>query len=266
MEILEPAIFLLTDFGERDHYVGHLKAVIAGIAPRVPVYDISHGIEPYAVDEAAWMLEVTFPVLPEKAVVAVVVDPGVGTSRRPLGACRDGRYFFGPDNGVLTPVLRGRGREAGEECDIRELTAPQFRRAAVSSTFHGRDIFAPAAAHVAAGLDYRRLGPPVTDPVLLRPFEGEPEGFGRLRGHIIHIDRYGNLVTTIRATQLFPRFVIEACGREIDVHVRTFAEAPQGALFCHADSSGFIAIAVNQGSAANLIGARRGDPVLVRAR
>lgn len=266
MEVLEPAIFLFTDFGDRDHYVGHMKAVIAGIAPRAQVYDISHGIEPYAVDEAAWMLEVTLPVLPDKAIVAVVVDPGVGTSRRALGACRGGRFFFGPDNGVLTPVLRGVGRDSGEECDIRELTAPQFRRSAVSSTFHGRDVFAPAAAHVAAGLDYRRLGPPVTDPALLPRFEGEPEGFGRLRGHIIHVDRFGNLVTTIRATQLFPRFVIEASGREIDAHVRTFAEAPPGALFCHVDSSGFIAIAANQGSAADVIGARRGDPVLVRAR
>ncbi|MCK6565814.1 MAG: SAM-dependent chlorinase/fluorinase [Dehalococcoidia bacterium] len=266
MEVLAPPIFLLTDFGDRDHYVGHVKAVIAGIAPRAPVVDISHGIEPFAIDEAAWMLEITLPVLPESAVLVAVVDPGVGTSRRALAACRDGRYFVGPDNGVLTPVLRGlRGRHEGE-CDVREITAPQFQRATVSSTFHGRDIFAPVAAHLAAGLDFRRVGSPASEPVLLPPCEGEPHGFGRLRGHIVHIDRYGNLVTTIRASQLFPQFVIEACGCEIDVRVRTFAEAPRGAPFCHAGSSGFIVIAVNEGSAAELLGASRGDPVLVRAR
>ncbi len=266
MDVLAPPIFLLTDFGERDHYAGHMKAVIAGIAPLAPVIDLSHGIEPYAVDEAAWMLEITLPVLPERAVVIAVVDPGVGTSRRALVVCREGRYFVGPDNGVLTPILRGTRADDQGECDVREITAPQTRRATASNTFHGRDIFAPAGAYLATGLDHQRLGPPVSNPVLLPPCRGEPNGFGRLLGRVIHIDRYGNLITTIRASQLFPRFAIDAGGREIDVHVRTFAEAPPGALFCHADSSGFVAIAVNQGSAAALLGARRGDPVVVHAR
>lgn len=265
MEAVAPTIFLLTDFGTKDHYAGHVRAVIAGIAPQARVADISHEIEPFAIDEAAWMLEVTMPLLPERAIVLAVVDPGVGTARRALGVCREGRHFFGPDNGILTPVLASQPGRPEPECDLRELTDPRFQRPGVSATFHARDIFAPAAAHVAAGLDYRKLGPPVRNPVLLPPFQGEPAGFGQLKGHVVHADRYGNLVTTIRAAQLFPRFVVEVAGREIATHVRTFADAPAGSLFCHADSSGFLAIAVNQGHAASLLGCQRGAPVLVRA-
>lgn len=266
MEILTSPIFLLTDFGTRDHYVGQLKAVIASIAPRSPIVDISHGIEPFAIDEAAWMLEITLPLLPESALVVTVVDPGVGTTRRALGVCREGRHFFGPDNGVLSAVFRAAPGQPEAGCDIRELCDPQFQRPAVSRTFHGRDIFGPAAAWVASGLAFHRLGPPVTGAAVLAPFGGQPDGFGRLRGRIVHVDRYGNLVTTVRAAQLFPRFAIEVAGREVATHTHTFAEVPVGSLFCHVDSSGFLAVAVNQGNAAEVLGANRGDPVVVHAR
>ncbi len=246
--------------------MGHVKAVIAGIAPRSAVIDISNEIEPFAIDEAAWMLEVTLPLLPRDALVVVVIDPGVGTTRRGLVVRRDGHCFFGPDNGVLSVVLRTSRGEPAKGCDVRELCDPRFQRPAVSSTFHGRDIFGPAAAWVASGVDYRRLGPPVSEATVLPPFCAQPDGFGRLVGRIVHIDRYGNLVTTVRAAQLFPKFALEVADREIANHTRTFAEAPVGTLFCHADSSGFVAIAVNQGSASATLGARRGDAVVVHAR
>ena len=266
MEALASPIFLLSDFGTHDHYVGHVKAVIAGIAPRSQVIDISHEIEPFAIDEAAWMLEVTVALLPEHALVVVVVDPGVGTSRRALAIRRDGRHFFGPDNGVLSAALRAGLPQPDSSCEVRELCDPQFQRPAGSSTFHGRDVFAPAAAWVASGVDFRRLGPPVSGAIVLPPFCAQPDGFERLRGRIVHIDRYGNLVTTVRAVQLFPKFTLEVAGREIATHTHTFAEAPAGALFCYADSTGFAAVAVNQGNAAETLGASRGDPVLVHAR
>lgn len=271
METLTRPIFLLTDFGLRDHYVGQVRAVLASIAPGSPMHDITHDVEPYAVDEGAWLLEATIPLLPADAVVLAVVDPGVGTSRRALAVACEGRLFVGPDNGLLSGAFPGPCRPGGVGAaspmpDVRELADPQFRRAAVSHTFHGRDVFAPAAAWVAAGLDYRRLGPPVAEAKLLPPFCGVPDGPGRLRGNVIHTDRYGNLVTTIRVAQLFPAFDLEIAGRSVDTHVRTFADAPPGVPFCHADSSGFVAIAMNQASAAGELGVHRGDPVLVRAR
>jgi S-adenosylmethionine hydrolase len=148
--------------------------------------------------------------------------------------------------------------------DAREVCAPQFRRQTVSATFHGRDIFGPAAAHVAAGLDYRLLGPPMAGVMALPPFRGFPGERGSLRGEVIHVDRYGNLVTTIRAAQLFPAFEVVVNGHVVDRHVRTFSDAPSGSPFCHADSSGFVAVAMNRGVAAAALGARRGDAVVVR--
>ncbi|MGE5596364.1 MAG: S-adenosyl-l-methionine hydroxide adenosyltransferase family protein [Hyphomicrobiales bacterium] len=269
-------IVLLTDFGTRDQYVGQVKAVLAGIAPEAPLIDLFHDVEPFAIDEAAWVLETTLPVLPEGAVILGVVDPGVGTARRPIVLHAGGRFFVGPDNGLFSPVLPCAAREELTEparvrldpactIEIRELCDPQFRRPAVSDTFHGRDIFAPAAAHLANGADYRRLGPPVEDPIALPAFSGRPAGSGALEGYVVHVDHYGNLVTTIRASQLFPSFALEVGGTLIDRRVRTFGDALPGSLFCHADSSGFVAIAVNRGSAAATLGVGRGARVRVSA-
>lgn len=251
---------LLTDFGTCDPYAGQVRCVIAGIAPASPVVDLSHDVSPFAIDEGAWILETTLELLPPAAVVLAVVDPGVGSARRALVVAGAGRFFVGPDNGLLSPALAFGGAEA------RELCTPGWRRAVVSATFHARDIFGPAAAHLAAGADFRRAGPPVADAIRLPRFEGRPAGLGELQGYVVHIDRYGNVVTTIRSHQLFPRFEIELAGCVVDRRVHTFADAPKGHLFCHADSSGFIAIACNQASAAAELGVQRGDAVVVRAR
>ncbi|MCC6381489.1 MAG: SAM-dependent chlorinase/fluorinase [Dehalococcoidia bacterium] len=270
MEKLSRPIFLLTDYGTRDAYVGQLKAVIAGIAPRAPIVDLTHAISPFAVDEGAWVLETVLPVLPEGAIVVAVVDPGVGSSRRALVVAREGRLFVGPDNGLLSPVFgeerRGGAATGAGEVDVRELCEAQLWRPEVSATFHGRDVFAPAAAHFATGASYQHAGPPVSNPVLLPPFCGQPDGFGRLVGEVIHVDAFGNLVTTIRATQLFPRFALEVCARLVDTHLRTFSDAPDGRPFCHVDSSGFLAVAVREGSAAVALGAHRGDRAVLHCR
>ncbi len=272
METVTRPIFFLSDFGTRDSYVGQVKAVITGIAPGVTVIDLSHEVEPFAVDEGAWLLESALPVLPENSVILGVVDPGVGTPRRALAIVREGRVFVGPDNGLLSGALpeavRGGLPPAGGAVDVagvdaHEITVARFRRRTVSATFHGRDVFGPAAAHLALGADYRQLGPPVRTVIALPPFSATPGEFGCLEGFIVHIDRYGNLVTTIRAAQLFPSFSLEVGGLVIDTRVRTFADAPPGVPFCHVDSSGFVAMAINQGDAAKELGVRRGDVVRV---
>jgi hypothetical protein len=268
-------IFLLSDFGLRDAYAGQVKAVIAGIAPEARIFDLSHDVEPFAVDEGAWLLETSIETLPGDAVVLAVVDPGVGTERLEIAVFAAGRVFVGPDNGLLSGAFPESCRPVGERAasaavppgvEVRELCSPLFRRSVVSNTFHGRDIFAPAAAHLAQGVDPGRLGPCVERVALLGPFRGVPAGFGELHGRVIHVDRFGNLVTTIRAAELFPEFEVLIGGHRVDTRVRTFAEAPAGVPFCHADSSGYLAVAVNAGDAARTLGVSRGEPVLVRRR
>jgi S-adenosylmethionine hydrolase len=268
-------IFLLTDFGLRDHYAGQVRAVIASIAPGAAVHDITHEVEPFAIDAGAWLLETSLPVLPGDAVVMAVIDPGVGTVRQPLALTAGGRSFVGPDNGLLSPAFPAAAR-AGLEAlsevrlvpgaggaDARVLEDPRFRREAVSHTFHGRDIFAPAAAYLASGADPADLGPPADTAWLLPPFRARPTGDG-LRGYVVHIDRFGNLITTIHAEQLPAGFTLEIGGQRVERRLRTFGEAKGQEIFCHVDSSGFLAIAANGRSAAADLGVGRGDAVELR--
>ena len=275
MEAVTRPVFLLTDFGARDPHAGQVRAVIAGIAPGAPIHDLSHEVEPFAVDEGAWMLECALPFLPDDAVVMAVVDPGVGTTRRPIAVAREGRVFVGPDNGLLSALvsddLRGALAPQGGalllprgEVEAREIAAHEFRLPDVSHTFHGRDIFAPAVAHLAAGLDYRELGPPITRIQALPPFRGANAGNECLDGRVIHVDHFGNLITTIREGQIVEPSEVEVAGHIVSTRVQTFAEAPPGTPCCYVDSSGFLAIAVNQGSAERVLGVERGEPVRVR--
>lgn len=277
MDAVTPPIFLLTDFGTRDAYVGQVKAVIAGIAPGATITDLTHEIAPYAIDEAAWVLETTLPLLPPGAIVLAVVDPGVGTARGVVAIRVDGRHFVGPDNGLFSALLPEVVRApltaptsvpipGGNAIVAVDLSEPRYRRPVVSSTFHGRDIFGPAAAHLATGVEITDFGPPRPSLVALPPFRGRSAELGALDGYVVHIDRYGNLVTTIRACQLRPAFTLEVAGHEVDRQVRTFADAPPGVPFCHADSTGFVAIALNRGNAARHFGVERGAAVRVRPR
>lgn len=256
METLTRPIFLLTDFGTRDHHVGQVRAVISGIAPGAPIHDLTHDADPFAVDHGAWLLETSLPALPGAAVVLAVVDPGVGSSRRAIAVSSDGQFFVGPDNGILSGALR-------HSCTGVELASPEFRRTPVAPTFHARDIFGPAAAHLASGLELRRLGPPLKDPVVLPPFCAGEDASGRLIGYLVHIDRFGNAISTVRASQLPPAYAVHIGERRIEASVRTFADAPAGAPSCYIDSSGFLAITINQGDAARTLGLARGDSLVV---
>jgi len=257
VETLTRPIFLLTDFGTRDYHVGQVKAVIAGIAPAAAIHDLTHDADPFAIDHGAWLLEAAAPALPAHAVVMAVVDPGVGTERRGIAVASAGHLFVGPDNGILSCAVR-----AGDGTAV-ELTAPEFRREPVAPTFHARDIFAPAAAHLAVSLDLQRLGPLASNPLVLPEFRAHDDGSGQLGAYAVHIDRFGNIITTVRASQLPGVFALDIGGHRIDAFVRTFAEAPQGTPVCYVDSGGFLGVAINQGSAAAALGITRGARVVV---
>ena len=228
-------IVLLTDFGTSDTYVGQVKAVLTSRAPGAPLIDLTHEVSPYAIDEGAWLLETALPFLPAPTVVLAVVDPGVGSERLPIAvrasaigdpaAC----YFVGPDNGLLSAAAPPDARPSTPEpcpapsgLDIRSIENPEARLPAVSATFHGRDLFAPAAAHIAATGHHQTLGPARDELTLLPPFVGRTEGT-TIRGTVIHVDRYGNLVTTIRKEQLPHDFSLDINAYRIEQMVRTSA-------------------------------------------
>lgn len=188
-------VALLTDFGLLDPYVGEMHGVVAAISPQVRVLDHGHGVRPGSVREGAWMLARGFGAFPAGTVHVAVVDPGVGGERRALVASAGGRLFVGPDNGLLAPALEAAARGGGE-IEVRELTLREIDRTRRGSTFDGRDVFAPAAARLAAGLPVGECGPEVADWETLDSFVPVARD-GGYEGEIIRVDRFGNLITTV---------------------------------------------------------------------
>ena len=251
-------ITLTTDFGTRDTYVAEMKGVILSIFRDVQLVDITHEVTPHDVLEGALALEAAAPRFPATTIHVAVVDPGVGTARRGLAVASRDQMFVGPDNGLFTPFL------GTPDWRAFELRAAEFRRTEVSRTFHGRDIFAPAAAHLARGVEPARLGPPVTDP--LRLAWPEPRvGAGTVRGAIVHVDRFGNLVTSIHADAIGPLgagVTVRVAGRSLPL-VRTYGDLRRRGLGALVGSSNRLEIAVNTGSAARALGVGRGARVVV---
>jgi S-adenosylmethionine hydrolase len=253
-------ITLTTDFGTRDPYVAAMKAAILAITRDVHLVDVTHEVGAHDVAEAALALEAVAPFFPPGTVHVAVVDPGVGTARRPLALVAGDQVFVGPDNGIFTPFLAGNGWEAFE------LREEAYRLRTVSATFHGRDVFAPAAAHLADGLTPARLGPPLTDPVRL-PWPAPRAVAGGVAGVVVHVDRFGNLVTSIPASTLAglgagARARVRVGRRTLPL-VTTYGELQRGRAGALVGSSGRLEIAVRERSAATALGARRGTPVLV---
>jgi S-adenosyl-L-methionine hydrolase (adenosine-forming) len=254
-------VAFLTDFGLQDDFVGTCHGVIARIAPEARVIDITHGIEPQAVLQGAVVLRNTLPYMP-LGVHLAVVDPGVGSERRAVALrTRDGRHFVGPDNGLLLLAAEEAGIEAAHE-----LVDPRYRLADVSRTFHARDIFSPAAAHLAAGVPVAELGP-VLDPAELVRVE-LPEARA---GHatVLVIDRFGNIATNARREHLPPagtrvevRFALD---RYYALVAETFADVPSGELILYEDSYGMVTLAISNGNAARLTGAAVGDVLRIEA-
>lgn len=256
-------ITLMTDFGLKDGNVGVMKGVIAGIAPQAQVIDISHLIPPQDIPEAALILLRSAKYFPDGTIHVVVVDPGVGTSRRPMAARLGSQYYVGPDNGTLTMLLE-RCDGLGAEAVFYHLDRPNFWLPEISHVFHGRDIFAPTAAHLAAGIPIWQLGTRFEDPVRLDLPRPERAAQG-LRGQIIHIDHFGNLASNIRVEHFQPRsgVTVSLAGVIIDGLVATFGERSPGSLVALFGSTGNLIVSVVNGSAAERLQARVGDSIEV---
>lgn len=238
-----------------------MKGVILGVARDagrdIRLVDVTHEIARHDTTEAALALEAAVPCFPDGTVHLVVVDPGVGTERRGLVLAANRQGFVGPDNGVFTPLLHGDWR-------AYELAAPSLRRPVVSRTFHGRDVFAPAAAYLATGVGADAFGPRVDDPVRL-PWRDVREGHDAAAGVVIHVDRFGNLITSIRAeaVEAMGASAIVRVGRRALTLVGTYGDLPTGDVGALIGSGGRLEIAVREGSAAALLRARRGTPVVL---
>ncbi|MBM3728092.1 MAG: SAM-dependent chlorinase/fluorinase [Acidobacteria bacterium] len=252
-------ITLTTDFGSSDHFTGVMKGVIRRIAPGADVIDITHEIPPFEIAEGAFVVSQTYRYFPRKTIHVVVVDPGVGTARRPILVEAAGQYFLGPDNGVLSMVY---GREKSK---VRLVSNAKLFLEPVSQTFHGRDIFAPVAAQLAKGLAPARVGKLIGD-YLRTSFERPVQTSKRTwTGAVLKVDRFGNLITNLHADEL-PQIRV----RPIDVAIgatriytlaRTYAEGGFGEPVAIIGSSGYLEICVNQDSAARRLGCSTGAPV-----
>jgi S-adenosylmethionine hydrolase len=263
-------ISFLSDFGLTDDFVGVCRGVIKGIAPDAEVLDITHGIPPQHVLQGALVLANTLPYMPAGVHLAVV-DPGVGSGRRALALrSGDGRLFVGPDNGLLVPAAESFG---GIDA-AWELTAEAYRLERVSRTFHGRDVFAPAAAHMALGLDPAQLGAAVEPADLVRLDVPVPEvGQTRVRATVLYIDRFGNVQLNLTrehaaAARIEPGTRIEL-QLPLDSYyataTRTFADARSGELILYEDSYGNMAIAITGGDAARMMNAKPGVEIRIAA-
>ncbi|MDP8989690.1 MAG: SAM-dependent chlorinase/fluorinase [Acidobacteriota bacterium] len=252
-------ITFTTDFGLSDHFVGTMKGVVAGIAPQARVIDISHDIAPYNVTEAAFVIAEAWAYFPRGTIHVVVVDPGVGSSRRPILAEAGGHYFIAPDNGVLSLVFDAAPHK------VRVISNPKFMRREISRTFHGRDIFAPAAAHLAKGAKPAAFGKLIHDYVRLSSAQPALKGKDSWRGAILKVDRFGNLITNFAARDFAAitarPFEMRAGVKRIHRLALTYAEAEVGDLFVIVGSAGYLEIAANQASAASLLGCRAGASV-----
>lgn len=260
-------VTLTTDFGLTDHFVGVMHGVIAGIAPGARVIDITHGIAAQDVRQGAFVLANSVPYFPTDCVHVCVVDPGVGSPRRALAAAVGETLFVAPDNGVLSPALDALAARDAARPLVVALDRPQFWLERVSTTFHGRDIFAPTAAHLANGVPLTEVGTPITDWVTLPSLAPERLADGSLRGRVIYIDHFGNLITDISARDLESLNRAQLVVRVRDVTLsrvhQTYAAVAAGELLALVSSGDMLEIARRDGSAAASLAAQVGDTVTV---
>jgi putative phosphoesterase len=263
---LEPngTLSLMTDFGLQDHFVGAMKGVITSIAPQANIIDISHQVRPQNIRLCGHMLAQAVPYFPPGTIHVAVVDPGVGTQRRAIAAQIGDHFFVAPDNGLLTPILE-HAHGTGETIEIISLTQSKYWLPDPSASFHGRDIFAPAAAHLVNGMPLDRLGDRIDDPImqaLPQPSLGD-QGW---LGEVIMVDVFGNLSTNLRG-DLFENDIGEMSvnikDRRIHGLTGTFGDAQDGDLIATIDSSGYLSIAIVKGDASKILGSDIGTPVQV---
>lgn len=252
-------ITLLTDFGTAGHFAGVLKGVIATISPATPVVDITHEVPPYDIEQAAFLLNQSWPYFPNGTIHVAIVDPGVGSDRRPLLIEAEGHYFIGPDNGLFSLIL------ATDKPKTRHLNQPKFWLPNPSTTFHGRDIFAPVAAHLSTGIKPAKLGQLITDP--MRSPSLTPTRLSRRSyvGTVLHTDRFGNLVTNFSIAQFDTLrnrpFTLMAGLNRVELYATTYAKCPPGELCVIPGSSGYWEVSIASDSAARQTGLIPGSPL-----
>lgn len=252
-------ITLTTDFGLQDYYVGAMKAVMLNIAPDVRLVDISHDIPPQDIMAGSWVLKNSTSLFPEGTIHTVVVDPGVGTERHPVALQVDGQFYVGPDNGIFSQVIEGKDFKA-----VR-LGNKKYWREQTSNTFHGRDIFAPVAAHLSQGVTLADLGKPLDELVTYRGAVPISDKDG-IQGWVIHIDKFGNLVTNLSSSLIDE----VSKGRKVKIYVgntildeiaTSFGSVPEGEPVAYIGSSGMLEVGINKGSAEQMLGVQKGAQI-----
>ena len=258
-----PTVTLTTDFGTADHFVGTMKGVILNINPEVQIVDLCHQVAAYDIFEAAYALAQSYRFFPSGAIHLIVVDPGVGTARRPLVAGTGQYKFVAPDNGVLSLIF-----DREQNIEVRHVTADHYFLNPVSNTFHGRDIFAPVAGWLSRGVELERFGERITDYAKFRPPKPRRVSENLVKGVILKVDTFGNLITNITpedVPELFsetpPLFKIVIGHQEITRLNLAYSMGKPSELFAIVGSSGLIEICINRGSAASILNSKRGAEV-----
>jgi hypothetical protein len=260
-----PIITLTTDFGSSDHFVGAMKGVILDILPEARIVDICHSVQAFDVLDGALTVSQAYSYFPNRTIHVVIVDPGVGTARRPILASSDKYHFVAPDNGVLSLVYAREPR-----MHVRHITSEHYFLQPVSNTFHGRDIFAPVAAYLAKEVDSLKFGDEVEDYVRFSAPKPKAVDQNRVRGVVLKVDRFGNLITNITPQDVPMLFAAEGKAFKIvvgdceitEIH-SAYAEGAPGEVMGIVGSMGFLEIAANRGAAAQLTGAGKGTDVTI---
>lgn len=258
-----PIITLTTDYGTDDHLVGVLKGVILKINPDSHIIDITHAVTPYDLLDGALQIASAYTYFPPKTIHVVIVDPGVGTERRPILVSGQNQYFVAPDNGVLSGVY-----DKEQNFTVRHLTSEHYFHLPVSKTFHGRDVFAPVAAWLSKHWQPASMGEVIED--FKRFAMPKPkEANGAWRGVVLKVDSFGNLITNFRAEDLSPESVekgeiqLQVGNHNVTRMVQMFASGNPGEAVAYMGSSGYLEVAVNKGNAAKQLGSARGTPVVL---
>jgi S-adenosylmethionine hydrolase len=260
--LADPIITLTTDFGTSDHLVGSMKGVILNINPAARIVDINHSVVPYDILDGALSIANAYKFFPSRTIHVVIVDPGVGTDRRPILVSGEKQFFVAPDNGVLSMIYE---REA---CTVRHITAEHYFLNPVSPTFHGRDIFAPTAAWLSKAFQTEAFGEVITDFVRFTMPKAKSSG-QTVKGVVLRVDAFGNLMTNLTAEDIpigalgGGAIKLTVSGKQVVKFAQTFASGNPGEPIAVLGSAGYVEIAVNRGSAARTLGVNRGAEVML---
>ncbi len=252
-------IVLLTDFGTKDYFVGAMKGAILSINKRANIFDITHQVSPQDIRSASFTLRACYRDFPKKTIFVAVVDPGVGSNRKAI-LCKTENYFFiAPDNGLLSFVFNGKS-----DFRVYELTNEMFFKHPISKTFHGRDVFAPVAAHLSKGIKADKFGSEIQNFKCFKENKPREVSDKKIEAEIIHIDHFGNLITNLTQNDLPESFILKINGKKIIKQLSFFAEAAKGELFMIIGSAGFLEVAAVQDSAVNILSAKVGQKITVK--